>query len=76
VSGARTDVTDSSVKDHNFHPIENFSRIDVDKFAAGDDQVCLDRSGCALNQPPQFRSGSHHVPFVTQRYLGYQIRLG
>jgi hypothetical protein len=30
VSSARTDVTDSSVKDRNFHPIENFPRIDVD----------------------------------------------
>src|SRR5262245_20454616 len=39
VSSARVDVTDSPIKYRDFHPVEDFPGIDIDKFPAGHDKV-------------------------------------
>jgi hypothetical protein len=80
VHGARTDVANSLVKDPNFHPIENFPRINVDKFAAGYDEVGLHFSHCPLNQAPQFCLCSHDSvcstpPFTYQSCVGIEIAI-
>jgi hypothetical protein len=72
VSSAWTDVTDSPVKHRNFHPIENFPGINVDKLAAGYDDVGFHLSQCALDQALQLSLRSYHIPFLTHHYLGYQ----
>ena len=69
VSGARADLTDSAIKYRNFHPIEDFPGIDVDKFPAGHDKVGFHLSHCTLDQAPQLALRSHHVPFLTHMVL-------
>src|SRR5262245_15174139 len=69
VSSAWADVTDSSIKYRNFHPIEDFPGIDVDKFPAGHDKVGFHLSHCTLDQAPQLALRSRHVPFLTHMVL-------
>jgi len=69
VSSARADVADSPIKYRDFHTVEDFPGIDVDKLPARHDKVGFHLSHCALDQAPQLALRSHNVPFLTHMVL-------
>ena len=72
VRGARSDVANSPIQNCNLHPIEDFTRIDVDQLSSDDDQVGLELTHRPSDEPLYLRSGTRHDNSLTHRKLLYQ----
>src|SRR5690348_14774888 len=58
--GARADIANPTVEYADFNAGKNFAGIDVDQFAAGDNEIGFKLPHCAADQSSQFFLGSGH----------------
>src|SRR5262245_25322168 len=69
VSSARADVADSPIKYRDFHTVEDFPGIDVDKLPARHHKVGFHLFHCGLDQEQESATSSLNVPFLLRVYL-------